>query len=156
MNRPITDAVSAFRMPRELSSPRRSIREGELDPRTANHNAVIDIEGAESLMSLHLQQQAATSVDDTEEDLENVQVQRSRNPGQKRKRNESHGSEAENTLSKLEQEEVHVEGVIRQTIRKVSLVLSEDINDLALVDINSYMDTLSRLVRALVALQSTE
>lgn len=45
---------------------------------------------------------------------------------------------------------------MRQTIRKVSLVLSEDINDLALVDIDSYMDTLSRLVRALVALQSTE
>ena len=35
-------------------------------------------------------------------------------------------------------------------------MLSEDIDDLALVDINSYMDTLSRLVRALVALQSKE
>ena len=35
-------------------------------------------------------------------------------------------------------------------------MLSEDINDLALVDIKSYIDTLSRLVRALEALQSTE
>lgn len=34
-------------------------------------------------------------------------------------------------------------------------MLSEDINDLALVDINSYMDTLSRLIGALEALQST-
>jgi hypothetical protein len=45
------------------------------------------MEGAESLMSLHLQRQAATSVheieavDDTEEDLENVEAQRSRNRG---------------------------------------------------------------------------
>ena len=60
----------------------------KLDSRTANHDAAIDIEGAESLMSLHLQQrQAATSVheieavDDTEEDLENVQAQRLRNRG---------------------------------------------------------------------------
>jgi len=58
-----------------------------LDSRTANHDAAIDIEGAESLMFLHLQQQAATSihdteaVDDTEQDLENVQAQRSRNRG---------------------------------------------------------------------------
>jgi len=35
-------------------------------------------------------------------------------------------------------------------------MLSKDINDLALIDINSYMDTLSRLVRALEALRSTE
>jgi hypothetical protein len=41
-------------------------------------------------MSLHLQQQAATSVhdteavDDTEEDLENVQAQRSRNRGNRK------------------------------------------------------------------------
>jgi hypothetical protein len=101
MNQPITDAVSAFRMPTELSSPRRSTREGEvrtlsarvvptttdpskLDARTANHNAAIDvqnIQGAESLMSLHLQQQAATSVDDTEEDPENVQAPRPHNRG---------------------------------------------------------------------------
>ena len=32
-------------------------------------------------MSLRLQHQAATSLDDTEEDLENVQAQRSRNRG---------------------------------------------------------------------------
>jgi hypothetical protein len=51
---------------------------------------------------------------------------------------------------------VHVEGVIRQTIRKASLMLSEDINDLALAEINIYLGTLSRLVRALVALQNTE
>jgi len=59
-------------------------------------------------------------------------------------------------VSKLGREEVHVEEVIRQTIQKASLMLSEEINDLALVDINSYIDTLFRLVRALVALQSTE
>ena len=35
-------------------------------------------------------------------------------------------------------------------------MLSEDVNHLALVDINSYMDTLSRLVKALVALRGTE
>jgi hypothetical protein len=46
----------------------------KLEPYTSNHNAAIDIEGAKSLMSLHLQQQAATSVNDTEEDLENVQA----------------------------------------------------------------------------------
>ncbi|KAI9743959.1 MAG: hypothetical protein M1818_002693 [Claussenomyces sp. TS43310] len=132
MNRPITDAVSAFRMPRELYSPRRSIREGE---RTYKFKGLaIEVNARPNRYRALL---ISSKV-------------------QKRKRNDSHGSEAENTLSKLEQEEVHVEGVIRQTIRKVSLVLSEDINDLALVDINSYMDTLSRLVRALVALQSTE
>jgi hypothetical protein len=59
-------------------------------------------------------------------------------------------------LSKLEQGEAHVEGVIRQTIRKASLMLSEDINDLALAEINIYLGTLSRLIRALVALQSKE
>lgn len=125
-------------------------------------------------MSLYLKQrQAATRVDDTEEDLENVQARRSRNrgkckvqllssllipsQGQKRKRIDNHGSEAEQTGSKkLEREQVRVEGVLRQTIQKASLMLSEDINDLALVDIKSYMDTLPRLVRALEALQSTE
>ncbi len=35
-------------------------------------------------------------------------------------------------------------------------MLSEDITDLALVDINIYTGTLSRLVRALVVLQNTE
>jgi hypothetical protein len=49
------------------------------DPRTTSHAATTIIEGAESLVSLH--PQAATSVDDTEEDLENVQAQRSRNRG---------------------------------------------------------------------------
>ena len=98
MNQPITDAISAFRMPTELSSPRRSTQEGEvrtlaarvvptitdpskLDARTANHNAAVDIQGAESLMFLHLQQQAATSVDDTEEDSENVQAPGPHNRG---------------------------------------------------------------------------
>jgi len=42
----------------------------KLDSRTGHHDAAIDIEGAESLVSLRLQ--AATSVDDTEEDLEDV------------------------------------------------------------------------------------
>src|SRR3954463_4355836 len=88
MNQLITDVVSAFRMPTEFSSPGRNIREREVrtliqvglstttdtskpDSRTANHDAAIDIEGAESLVSLRLQQ-AATSADDTEEDLEDV------------------------------------------------------------------------------------
>lgn len=35
-------------------------------------------------------------------------------------------------------------------------MLSEDINDLSLAEINIYMRTLSRLVRALEALQNTE
>lgn len=65
-------------------------------------------------------------------------------------------SEAGHSLSKLEREEKYVEKVIRQTIRKTSLMLNEDITDLALADINVYMGTLSRLVRALVALQNTE
>jgi hypothetical protein len=123
-------------------------------------------------VSDRLQQRPATSLEDTEEDLENVEAQRFRHrgkhkvqssstllirsQGQKRKRNDSHGSKVEHTLSKLEREEVHVEGVIRQTIRKASLRLSEDINDLALVNINGYMNTLSKLGRALEALQSTE
>jgi hypothetical protein len=59
-------------------------------------------------------------------------------------------------LLRLERGEAYVEGVIRQTILKASLMLSEDINDLALAEINIYMGTLSRLVRALVALQNTE
>lgn len=123
-------------------------------------------------MSLHLQQQAATSVDDTEEDLEDAHAPRGGSRGgrknqfvielndqylgKKRKRVDNHGSEAERTWSKLEREEIHVEGVIRQTIQKASLMLSENSNDLALIDINSYLDTLSRLVRALEALQSAE
>jgi len=59
-------------------------------------------------------------------------------------------------LLKLEQGELYVKGVIRQTIRKASLILGEDINDLTLAEINIYIGTLSRLVRALVALQNTE
>jgi len=76
----------------------------------------------------------------------------------KRKRDHSHVSEAGHSLSKLEREEIYVEKVIRQTIPKTSLILSKDIANLALVNINIniYMATLSRLVRALVALQSTE
>ena len=49
-----------------------------------------------------------------------------------------------------------VKEVIRQSIRKTPLMLSEDIADLTLIDINSYMETLSRLVRALEVLQNTE
>lgn len=63
---------------------------------------------------------------------------------------------AETTWSNLEREEIRVEGVIRQTIQKASLTLREDINDLALIDINSYIDTLSRHVRTLEALQNAE
>jgi hypothetical protein len=44
----------------------------KFDSSTTNHDAAIDIEGAESLVSLRLQ--ATTSVYDTEEDLENVQA----------------------------------------------------------------------------------
>jgi hypothetical protein len=35
-------------------------------------------------------------------------------------------------------------------------MLGEDIVELSVVDIDTYMETLSRLVRVLVALQSTE
>ena len=58
-------------------------------------------------------------------------------------------------MSKLEREERYVEGVIRQTIRRISLMLGEDITELSLVDLDTYMKTLSRLVRVLIALQST-
>ena len=44
----------------------------KLDSRTANYDATTTNKGAESLASLRLQ--AATSVDDTKEDLENVQA----------------------------------------------------------------------------------
>jgi hypothetical protein len=50
----------------------------------------------------------------------------------------------------------YVDAVIRQTICKISLVLSEDVTELSIVDINIYMETLSRLVRVLVELQGTE
>jgi hypothetical protein len=59
-------------------------------------------------------------------------------------------------MSRPEQEEVHVEGVIRQSIRKTSLMLSEEITNMDLADVNNYMRTLSRLFKALVALQSEE
>jgi len=65
-------------------------------------------------------------------------------------------SEAEHGLSRLEREEDYVEKAIRQSIRKTSLMLSEDIDSLALADINIYMETLSRFARALVALQNRE
>ncbi|KAF2475601.1 uncharacterized protein BDR25DRAFT_350964 [Lindgomyces ingoldianus] len=127
-----------------------TIHQCKLDPRTANLNAVIDIRGAESLMSLHLQQQAATSVDDTEEDLEDAHAPRGGSKGGRK--NQLPGwaytvallSIHNNTinhlphhLSKLEREEKYVEKVIRQTIRKTSLMLSEDITNPALADINS-------------------
>jgi len=47
--------------------------------RTANHDAAIDFEGAEGLISLHLQ--AATPVDNTEEDPENARAQISHSRG---------------------------------------------------------------------------
>ena len=46
--------------------------------------------------------------------------------------------------------------MIRQTIGKPSRMLSEDIIGLDLVEINIYMETLSKFVRALEMLQSTE
>lgn len=123
-------------------------------------------------MSLHLQQQAATSVDDTEEDLEDAHAPRGGSRGgrknqlvieltdqylgKKRKCDDGHASQAGHSLSKLEREEKYVEKVIRQTIRKTSLMLSEDITNPALADINIYIWTLSRLARALVALQNRE
>ncbi|KAH8725621.1 hypothetical protein GQ44DRAFT_796697 [Phaeosphaeriaceae sp. PMI808] len=155
MNQPITDVVSAFRMPTELSSLGRNIREREPDSRTANYDAAIDIKGAESLVSFCLQQ-AATSVNDTEEDLEDVHAPKTGSRGKKRKRHDSHVSEAGHSMSKLEREGKYVEKVIRQSIRKTSLVLREDIPGLALADINIYMETLSTFVRALEALQNTE
>ena len=44
---------------------------------------------------------------------------------------------------------------MRQTIRKISLMLGDDTKELSLVDIDIQMDTLSRVVRALAALQNT-
>jgi hypothetical protein len=122
-------------------------------------------------MSLRLQ--AADPINNTEEDLEeeaHAPKAGSRGKcrdqlivgfdlsmvGKKRKRDDSHVSEAGHSLSRLEREEDYVEKVIRQSIRKISLMLSEDVADLALIDINNYMETLSRLVRALEALQNTE
>jgi hypothetical protein len=60
--------------------------------------------------------------------------------------------EAGHSLLELEREEVYVEKVIRQTIRKTSLMLSDDIASLALVCLKIYIETLSRLVKALRAL----
>lgn len=85
MNQPITHAVIAFRMPPELYHNERCVLSTRLglptiadmnkfDPRTANHDVATTIEGAESAVSLRLQ--AATSIDGTEEDLENVHAQR--------------------------------------------------------------------------------
>jgi len=54
----------------------------KLDSRTTNHNAALDIDGTESLVSLSLQ--AARSVDITEEALKNVHAQRSRKRGRRK------------------------------------------------------------------------
>ena len=119
---------------------------------------------------MFLRLQAANSFDETEEDLEDVHAPKAGSRGKcknqldigftdqwlgkKRKRNDSHVSEARHSLSRLEREEDYVEKVIRRSIRKTSLMLSENIADLALIDINTYMETLSRLVKALEALQN--
>ena len=65
-------------------------------------------------------------------------------------------SEAGHSLSRLEREDEDVENVIRQSIRKISLMLGEDIAGLTLADINIYMEMLSRFVKTLGALQRTE
>ena len=150
----------------------------KLDSRTANHDAAIDIEGAENLMSSHLQRQAAPfvheteAVDDTEKNLKNVQTQRSHNRDELAVRSNRYWiywsavkAKRENELIATEakprmlcwgwsEKKVHVEGVIRQIIRKAFLMLSENINDLAFDEINIYMKTLFRFVRALVVLQN--
>jgi hypothetical protein len=99
MNQPITDAVSAFRLPPALSASRSNTR-GEVavpnktcrlrktadmskvDTRTENDGAALDIEGAEN--SVSLSRQGTTSVDSTDEESESLQAQRSRNRGRSR------------------------------------------------------------------------
>ena len=44
---------------------------------------------------------------------------------------------------------------MRQTIRKISLMLDDDITELSLLDIGIYVETLSKLVKVLAALQNT-
>ena len=65
-------------------------------------------------------------------------------------------SEAGHGLSRLEREKVYVENVVRQSIQKISLMLSEDIAGLTLADINIYIETLSRFAKILGALQRME
>ena len=65
-------------------------------------------------------------------------------------------SEAGHGLSRLEREQVYVENVVRQSIQKISLMLSEDIAGLTLADINIYVAVLSRFAKILGALQHTE
>ena len=65
-------------------------------------------------------------------------------------------SEAGHGLSRLEREKVYVENVVRQSIQKISLMLSEDIAGLTLADINIYVAVLSRFAKILGALQRTE
>ena len=65
-------------------------------------------------------------------------------------------SEAGHGLSRLEREKVYVENVVRQSIQKISLMLSEDIAGLTLADINIYVAVLSRFAKILGALQHTE
>jgi len=47
-------------------------------------------------------------------------------------------------LLKLEQKERHVDGIIRQSIWKISLMLGENIIELRLGGIDMYLETLSR------------
>ena len=61
-------------------------------------------------------------------------------------------SEARHGLSRLEREKVYVENVVRQSIQKISLMLSEDIAGLTLADINIYIEMLSRFAKILGAL----
>ena len=61
-------------------------------------------------------------------------------------------SEAGHGLSRLEREKVYVENVVRQSIQKISLMLSEDIAGLTLADINIYIEMLSRFAKILGAL----
>ena len=61
-------------------------------------------------------------------------------------------SEAGHGLSRLEREQVYVENVVRQSIQKISLMLSEDIAGLTLADINIYIEMLSRFAKILGAL----
>ena len=66
-------------------------------------------------------------------------------------------SEAGHGLSRLEREKVYVENVVRQSIQKISLMLSEDIAGLTLADINICIEMLlSRFAKILGALQRTE
>ena len=54
--------------------PSTTANTSKLDSHTTNHDAAIDREGAQSLVSDGLQQRPATFLEDTEEDLENVEA----------------------------------------------------------------------------------